>query len=173
MNTCGKNSSGFTLIEMMITIAIATILVLIAVPNLMTFVNENRITTQTNELITDLSVARGEAVRRGVRVAICIRNADASACDVGGVWATGWIMFTDNDADGAVDTGETILKVHEALPTGMTITGFTAGILTYSPSTTVIAGAAFTLCKSGYFGRVITISATGRPSTAKTSTTCT
>lgn len=167
--------NGFTLIELMITITIAAILLTIAIPGFQGLINSNRITTQTNELITDLMVAKSEAVRRGVRVAVCIRDTAGTDCNSAGAWGDGWIAFTDLNGDGTVDAGETILKVHEALPAGMTLvtaTFATLAVLTYLPSGIVSSAGTFTLCKPSYSGRIVAISTTGRASTTPTGAVC-
>ena len=166
---------GFTLIELMITIAIAAILLTIVVPGFAGLVSSNRITTQTNELVTDLMVAKSAAVQRGVKVAICIRNAAGNDCNTAGSWSNGWIVFTDPNGNGTVDAGETITRVHEVLPTGITLTsaGFaTATILTYAPSGSVSSNGAFRICQPSQFGRDIDVSTTGHTSTKKTATVC-
>lgn len=168
---------GFTLIELMITIAIAAILLTVAVPGMQNFIIENRMTTLSNELVTDLLVAKSEAVRRSVRVAVCVRNTAGDACNVGGSWTDGWIAFTDANSNGIVDAGETVLKVHAPMPTGVVMTAptiSTPNIVTYSPSGALapLAAITFNLCRTGYLGRNIDVSTTGRTSTARTALVC-
>ena len=163
---------GFTLIELMITISIAAILLTIAIPGMQNIVIDNRMTTLSNELVTDLLVAKSEAVRRGVRVALCVRNTAGNACNPGGTWADGWIAFEDNIPYGIINAGETILKVHNALPPGIVMTAPT--IITYSPSgaLTPLALAKFNLYRTGFFGRNIVVSTTGRTTTTRTAAVC-
>src|SRR3989344_4698731 len=57
-------NSGFTLIELIITLTIAGILMAVAVPGLKNFVSSNRLTAQINDLIADINLARSEAIKR-------------------------------------------------------------------------------------------------------------
>lgn len=169
--------SGFTLIEMMITITVAAILLAVAIPSFQTTINNLRVVTQTNELVTDLILAKSEAIKRGAPVSACVRNAAGTGCAGAGTWDTGWLIFTDANSDGIVTTaaGDTILKVHEALSTGSTISStFTSPVyITYSAMGSLSATGTFQLCRSGYNGRVITIqAATGRTNIAPTTTLC-
>ena len=65
-----KRGSGFTLIELMVTIAVVAVLATVALPGFRVFVQENRVTTQTNEVVTMLNFARSEAARRGTDIRV-------------------------------------------------------------------------------------------------------
>lgn len=104
------------------TLAVAAILVTVAVPSFRTLIQNNRLTTEINEYLTSLSIARSEAVKRADRVTICI-SSDGAACITTGDWAQGWIIFIDSDNDATVDAGEEILRVHGALSIGTTLIG--------------------------------------------------
>ena len=71
-----KKHNGFTLIELLITLTIAAILLSIGVPSFQYVIQSNRVSTQTNELVTALSVARTEAVRRNLSVRMDILDSD-------------------------------------------------------------------------------------------------
>ncbi|MBS3746302.1 MAG: GspH/FimT family pseudopilin [Wenzhouxiangellaceae bacterium] len=62
-STC---AAGFTLIELMVGIAVLAILLTVAVPSLQKIIRDNRVTAQANELVAMANLARNEAVRRGI-----------------------------------------------------------------------------------------------------------
>ena len=62
--------NGFTLIEMMIVIAILTIAIGLAAPNLQSFLNQNKLTTSTNKLVNAINIARNEAIARRENVSV-------------------------------------------------------------------------------------------------------
>jgi type IV fimbrial biogenesis protein FimT len=95
--------SGFTLMELMITLSVLAIIVTIAVPSFTTMVSNNRLTAQHNELVTALTIARSEALKRGTTVTVCASD-DEAGCNSSN-WEDGWIVFSDYDADRAVDAG--------------------------------------------------------------------
>lgn len=127
---------GFTLIELIVTIAVAAILVTVAVPNLQMFIKNNRIKTSVGELAVALNLARSEASKRAARVTVCVRASD-TACGGGNDWSTGWLVFNDTNGDGSLDAGEQVLRVFGALPDKVELTagGFTSNsFVTYSSS---------------------------------------
>jgi len=173
---------GFTLLELMTALVVAATLIAIAVPSMSSFIQNNRIVTQTNDLIADLNFARSESVKRSTTIAIC-KSSNATACSTGGNnWAMGRIIFVDPNANGVVDPGETILRARELLDGGNTLNAggnlanfliFTkTGITTLAPSTT--RANEFALCDQRGLtqGRSITLEITGRATIAKPPQDC-
>ena len=74
----------------------------------MGFIQANRLTAQTNDLVTVLNYARSEAIKRGVRVTLCSSN-NGTSCLGSTTWDTGWIAFIDTNGDGLVG-GEQIMQ---------------------------------------------------------------
>jgi type IV fimbrial biogenesis protein FimT len=123
--------SGFTLLEMMFTIALLAVIVGVGVPNLRDFVRNSRMTAAANDIVTDFNLARSEAVKRRVPVTLC-KSQNFTACDAND--AAGpfnrWIVFVDDpnpavaniatDGNGVVDAGEAILR-QRTLPENITV----------------------------------------------------
>ena len=137
-----KHSKGFTLIELMLTLAVVAILLTMAVPSYRTFVQGNRVASQANTLLTALAYTRSEAVKRATVISIC-RSSDQNSC--GGSWADGWIVFSDVDQDGALDAGtDTLLQAGDGLSGGSTLTAGT-GFVRYAASGAAMDTTQFTL----------------------------
>ena len=64
------------MLELMVTVAVVAILATVGVPGFQGLVQNNRVTTQTNELVTALNFARTEAVKRGRSVQVAVAQAD-------------------------------------------------------------------------------------------------
>ena len=122
---------GFTILELMVTVAIAALILGIGVPNMTEFIRNNRMTTAANDVLAALHMARTEGVKRRAWTVMCMSaapNAATPTCDAGG---TGWIVFVDdadptmasaNDGNLVVDGGEEVLLRHDAAPAAITLT---------------------------------------------------
>ena len=115
-----RDNRGFTLVEMIITVAIAAIVLGMGIPGFQQLIRANRTVTEVNRLVTALSLARSEAVKRNVTVAIC--RASGSNCSNAVNWENGWVVFADNlIQNGTIDAGEQRLQVYEGMPQGYTL----------------------------------------------------
>lgn len=119
--------SGFTLIELIVTMAIAAAVLTLGVPGLRELIRNNSRTAHVNDFVSTLNLARSEAIKRGVWVALC-KSSDGSSCNTStcasdgtNCWEKGWIAFVDSNANGTLDSGEQILRVHESLKEGFTL----------------------------------------------------
>jgi type IV fimbrial biogenesis protein FimT len=128
-------SSGLTLIELLIALTIIGVLAAIAAPGMGTIIKNQRLTTQANDLVADLNLARSEAVKRATWVTVCKTanpNASSPACDTtaSNQWTAGRIIFMDsgsgtssNDGNGVINTNETVLRVRQGLEGGNKLHG--------------------------------------------------
>jgi len=116
-----KTSKGFTLLELIITIAIAGILVAVATPSFTGVMKNNRLITSNNNMLTALILGKSEALNRGLAVTLCKRNVAGDACDTSAVWSDGWLLFSDQDKDGAIDAGDSLIRVYDPLNTNITL----------------------------------------------------
>lgn len=91
-----QRESGFSLVELMIVIAIIAILIVLGMPTYQNITNSYRMASEVNSLLGDLQYARAEALREGQYVTVCAANAAYSGCSGSTSWATGWIVFPNN-----------------------------------------------------------------------------
>jgi type IV fimbrial biogenesis protein FimT len=101
---------GFTLIELMASLAIAAVLLSAGLPNYRHWFGQHRLNNQAEFMAGAANEARSEAVRRNLRVTLC-KTSDAKSCDENARWEQGWIMFVDQNQNGDLDEGEPILRI--------------------------------------------------------------
>jgi type IV fimbrial biogenesis protein FimT len=128
---------GFTLIELIVGLALVLILLTLAVPSFKDLIQSNRLMTAVDDLLSALQLARSEAIKRGIRITLC-KSADGASCAVNGGYDQGWVVFADSNNNAAIDSGELIIRRFQAVSTNgaMTINGNTpvAHYISYLPS---------------------------------------
>ena len=119
-----RGSGGFTLIELMITIAIVAIVLTLGVPSFQETIRNNRLITTVNDFISSLNLTRSEAIKRGIRVTLC-KSVNGTSCNTSSTgYQQGWIIFVDPNGNATVDSGEQIIRVYAAIA-GINLTGNT------------------------------------------------
>jgi len=107
-----RQTHGFTLIELVVTMAVAAILVTVALPNMRAFIQNGRLNTQTNDLIGDLNFARSEAIKRRSNVGIC-RSTDGVTFAGAGPLGDGRVVFVDANNNDVCDASDTSIRFHQ------------------------------------------------------------
>lgn len=122
---------GFTLTELMVTLVVVGVLGALAAPSLGAAIKNHRISGQSNDLLADLTFARTEAVKRAATVSMCKQDAASStpSCDTTAAtaWTAGWAIFIDTDGNGQINGADTVLRVHQAIVGGNTLTSARTG----------------------------------------------
>jgi len=108
------HAPGFTLLELMISLALALILITTVVPGVGAMLDRNRLVARTNEFVGFLQLTRMEAIRSGVRAVLC-PSRDGENCWNSNRWHRGWILFRDRNHNGQRDANETVVRRHGAL----------------------------------------------------------
>lgn len=116
---CGGPTAcrGFTVIELMVVLTVSVILMAVAAPAFQPIVQANRTLTEMNTLTASMRVARAEALRQGLPVTLCA-STNGTSCSGANTWQGGWILFVDQDANRAVDTGDRIVRVQPGFSGG-------------------------------------------------------
>lgn len=153
---------GFTLVELMVALAVAAVLAAIAAPAFDQLTLGSKLRTQANELAAGALLARSEAIKRNQTVTLCA-SSDGATCV--GAWANGWIVRT---------TGGAVLRAHGAAPSGFLVKSGVITSIVFQPSGVGTTSATLTVCRAtpsvGGQERVVSISATGRATVSKTTT---
>lgn len=116
-------SDGFTLMELMIAIAILGILLALAWPSFSAALASNRLAAASNSMIAGVNLARSEGVRSKRAGGMC-PSADGTAC--GGDWSAGWLVWNDANQDGAKGDDEPAIRYFQGNPAQLRVTAAAA-----------------------------------------------
>lgn len=151
--------TGFTLVELMVTIAVMAVLLGVAIPSFNEALLGSKLSSFANSLSSSALLARSEAIKRNAAVTLCVSSNGAS-CGTGD-WNQGWI----------VKSGAEVLHIEGALPPGIRVIASRDDVV-FAPTGAGATSADFTVCSAaptvGGQERTVTIGATGRSAVAKT-----
>ena len=154
---------GFTVVEMMVALAILSVLLCIAVPSFRNAGLPSQLRAVANGLVAATQIARSEAIKRNTTVQLCV-SADGATCGTGN-WRQGWIVIS----------GTTVLHSEPAAPTGYRVTPVGGSVaLSFDATGLGATPDSFTVCRqtpqAGAQERVVTVTAAGRASVTTTTT---
>lgn len=174
-----RRLQGFTLVELLMTLAVMAVLVTFAVPSFHSLTDSSKLTAASNALLSSMRLARSEAIRRGSRVVLC-KTSDGLACAERGGWEQGWMVFHDANNDGERDRSEPVIQRMQPLAASLRLTG-NSTVAKYvsflSTGGARLTGGGFqagtlTVCNpSAGQARLIVLNAAGRPRIQKGSPT--
>lgn len=167
--------SGVTLIELLMVVTIAAILAAIAAPSFRSFIYSTRQSSAAMQLVSDMNLARSEAIKRNAHILVCARNGAGTDCAANANWQAGWLVCLEGGvvnqcAAGSAAVPNPIL-VRPALDSALTLV-FSNPVTTTATNVRFNAnssqgsdGATNTLTLggtwSGATSRVITVATTG------------
>lgn len=170
-----STSRGFSLLEIMVTLAVIGVLVAVGAPNLTDFMRNQRLASSMSDLNSDLQLARSDSIRRNARVLVCPRSTTTSTTCATTVttttWTNGWLVCHDTDNDGACDatsaTDPNPMRVRSAPASPLALTGPAATVI-FLPTGSANAAATFTMTGGTTTTRGIVLSPSGSLRTTKT-----
>lgn len=152
---------GFTLVELLVTIAVAAILLSLAMPSFSDATLSGKLAASANDLVAGVTLGRSEAIKRNAVASMCV-SSNGTSCGSGG-WEQGWIVIA----------GGNVIQKHAAAPTGFKASSSVTKI-DFQPSGVGSTQATITVCRAtptaGSQERVVQVDATGRAYISRTAT---
>lgn len=154
-----SQGQGFTLLELLVTVAVATILMAIAIPSYRQYVISSQRADASTSLFASLQRARSEAITRNSSIILCQRNyysTGAATCDTDadGSWEEGWLLMTSDgtfSAGGEPDANAEVLLINDPVGGNITVstTMAASGYVMFNNAGRPDETASFTICATG------------------------
>lgn len=119
-----SKGQGFTLLDMLVALSVLLVMVLLAAPSALSWLQRRQLQDEAQALLGSLALARAQAVMHQQRVTLCPSHGGA-ACDnaTQGAWQGGWIVFVDTNRNGLREPDEPLLQQRPASAQGVQIMG--------------------------------------------------
>lgn len=108
-------ANGFTLVELLITLAVGIIVIGIGVPSFLSLAASNHQSSEINTFVRHLALARSYAVKTGRDHVLC-PSSDLLSCLDATRWDEGFILFEDTNENGIKESDEAL--VYTSQPSG-------------------------------------------------------
>ena len=160
-----RRSHGVTVLELIVTLAIAALLGSMAVPTFTSLLRDNELTAAVNSFVHTIFLARSEAIKRGQVVSICKSRDHANCSGSTGRWDEGWIVFVNRDRDDPAvrDADEPLVFVNDGWRRGSITANRTS--FSFRPYTQGVVNGTVIFCdaRGSAHARAIIVSHSGRP----------
>ena len=111
-----KHQNGFTLLELIITLAVIAILTATLPSVSASFISSSKVSNTVNKIAADMSFARTEAISRNKNVELC-KTLNGITCSRANQWEKGWMIFVDENRNRIREANEERLKHQPAIDT--------------------------------------------------------
>lgn len=110
-----RRCSGFTLVELVIVLAVVAVMMSVALPDLRQMIRSQQLKAAVSDLFGAIDLARSQAIARGRKVLLVPLEGATSD------WSGGWVVFVDEDGDRRPGGAEEVIMRHGPLPPGIAV----------------------------------------------------
>jgi len=175
-----NTNSGFTLLELMMVVAVGGILLLVGIPSFKSMITTNEVTSITNDLTMSLKLARSSAITSGHTASVCSSDDGVTCKGQANFWSKGWLVWVDLNDSNTFEAAE-LLWVKEIDPRSTKTVTPSANFSTqidfkYDGTLLQAVVGTFQVCSgegavNGFPQRLISLTVSGEPQFTKVTTT--